>query len=428
MINKQQNTYKLLPKVSFGALILFLIWPFALFLSQIKKIRSQQWIGQFALFGVFFGFALVYEDPLSGRLSSDSASYALQLIKMHENPFRFADLVYSFYNPASGVLDIYQPLVTWLFAIFTDNPKFLFAFFGGFFALFYGHNLWIVYSRISKRVTYFIFILFAFYALINPIWNINGVRMWTAAQVFVFAMLNLFVLSNRKYWIWMIVSVLIHFSFFLPVAAFLLFKYLPKKESVFITFYLISLTINEIDLFQFRTSLSFLPQILQPKVESYTSERYAEGLDLAMAQTNWYVRLQSTFSVIMINLWVIMLYLKRNLWRHAFPRYFSFFLYLLLLGGIANILSNVPSGSRFLVVSDMLFMALILIIYGNTNLKIKLTPALNSLVVLFAVFVIIFKIRVGLDYIGPLLFFGNPLVVLIIGDQTPIIQFIKGLL
>lgn len=428
MIKKQPITYKVFPNVSFGSLILFFVWPFAFLVSQIRKIRNPDWIGYIMLFGVFFGFTFVYEDPLSGCLSSDSASYALQLMEMHENPFRLVDLVNSFYNPGSGLLDIYQPLVTWLFAIFTDNPKFLFAFFGGFFALFYGHNLWIVFTRISKRISYLIIILMVFYAIINPIWNINGVRMWTAAQVFVFGILNLFVLSNRKYWIWLILSVLIHFSFFIPAVVFFAFKYLPKKESFFVAFYLITLTINEIDLFQFRTSLSFLPEILQPKVQSYTNERYAEGLELAMARVNWYVRLQSTLSVVMINIWVVILYLKRNSWRHIFPNYYSLFLFLLLFGGIANILANVPSGARFLVVSDMLFIALVLLIYGNANLKIKLSPLLASFIIAASFFVIIFKVRVGMDYIGPLLFFGNPFIVLFIEDQTPLIQFIKGLL
>ena len=129
----------LLPKISIDWLILSFIWPFVALLTALTKFRGKHIQTVFWLFCIFFGFTFYYGD-LNAIEGPDSIRYSNELIYFYNQSFSFPELLEMLYNPSFGYTDIYQPLATWMVALFTDNPRWLFALFGAVFGFFYVKN------------------------------------------------------------------------------------------------------------------------------------------------------------------------------------------------------------------------------------------------------------------------------------------------
>jgi hypothetical protein len=185
--------------------------------------------------------------------------------------------------------------------------------------------------------------------------------------------------------------------------------------------------VSEISLYTVQGYLRLLPEIFQPRVESYTNIEYAKGLEKSAAYTNWYVGFSGIALKIAINalLIVIMLYSRKFLAKNK--QIYEFVGFILFFGSWANIAAVVPSGGRFLLVFNMLSMGFIVLylIKYRVNLPIK---AIRLLSIPLLVFYCIFTIRVGFDYMGISTFIGNPFSALLIEDTKPIIDFVKSFL
>ncbi len=414
---------KLVPSVPGSEFLFFLIWPFGALLRSLRHFRAPEAKTIFWLFCVFFGFVFIYGDPYN-ELGNDSVRYAMNLIKIHENPLSWNEIIASFYNLEEGVVDIYQPLVTWLVSLFTGDPRVLFMLFAVVFGFFYAQNLWMIFNTINKKVGLILFVFMMAYALINPIWNINGVRMWTATQLFLFGNLRYFLLNDKKGLIWSASSILVHFSFLFPIAVLAAYIFLPKKDSIFFVFYIVTAFLVEIKLTQVRDLLSFLPDFIQPKVGEYTNEVVAEAYFEKFRQYSWMYIWQANISTWLGYVWIIAIYIRRNYWAIYFPHFRQIFMFALLMGGFANIAAQVPSGGRFLTVANGLFFALFVALLGQRRINLKLRW-LEIITVPLMAFVIVFGIRVGFDYMGISTFFSNPVLALFVEDSTPLIEFVK---
>ena len=421
ILNSRKN--KLIPSVPTSELLLILLWPFGALVRTLRYFRMPQAKTIFWLFCIYFGFVFVYADPF-GTGGADSARYAENLIKLHENPFSWNALLAGFYNGDDQTVDIYQQLATWLVSILTGDPLILFMLFAGVFGFFYAQNLWMIFNKINKSLGFILVVFMFAYALVNPIWNINGVRMWTAAQLFLFGNLRYFLLRDKKGLIWSAASVLVHFSFLFPVSILLGYLFLPKKDYVFFAFYIVTAFLVEIKLTQVREFLSFLPDFLQPRVTSYTNEDYAERLGEAVNTNSWHVIWQGYFSTWVGYAWIVAIYIRRRQWSKNSPQLHNIFMFALLLGGFANIAAQVPSGGRFITVANGLFFALFVALLGQRKINLKLRW-LEIITIPLLAFVIIFRIRMGFDYMGILTFAGNPMIAPFIDSQTPLIEFVK---
>jgi hypothetical protein len=409
--------------ISYLPFLLFLIWPFALLLTSIKQFRKPSAKIGFILFCTYFGFVFVISRDFSG---ADSARYALALAEMHELTPTFDNFFASMYSVETNYVDIYQPLLTWIVSLFTDNPHYLFAIFAFVFGYFYANNLWIILSHFKSRISIVVFVFLLVFTLIIPIWNINGVRMWTAAQIFIYGVLLFLYEKKREGLLWSAASVLVHFSFLLPVALLVIFILLPRRLPVYFIFFIISIFISEINLFSVRSSLSFVPEIFQSRVMSYTNTDYAYGVKQAAEATAWYVGFSGIALRIAVYALLIAIiissrrYLKKDIYLYSLIS-FSLFFY-----GCANIISLVPSGGRFLAVANMLSIASLLFYFARyrLNMALKIVRVLSlPLVIFFS----IFSIRVGFDYMGISTFFGNPFTAVLFEDTKPIIEFVKSL-
>ena len=405
---------------------LLMLWPFGAMVRAFARFRSPHAKTVVWLFMVFFGFVFVYSrDFYEG---ADSARYAQFLESLHSNWYNFDYFTTLFFSD-DGYIDFYQPLVTWVVAFFTGNARWLFTVFAAVFGYFYVQNLWMVFSKISirKRMDVFLALFMLALALVNPIWNINGVRMWTAAHVFIFGILRYYLLSDKKGIFWIASSILFHFSFFVPVSLFLIYLLVPKNISLWLIFFLSTSFIRELDLSAVRSVLSFLPDFLQPRVTSYTNEDYLERLTDASGNYGWHIQFSSIFGRWIIYSWTVIAYMTRKRWLIRYPGIGRIFLFALFLGGFAQILSNIPSGGRYMTLVSMLLFSVFVVIMAEMRLNSKL-KIFKYITLPFLLFYLIVQIRVGFDYIGVSTFVSNPLVALFIEDTKPLIAFVKGLL
>lgn len=416
-------------RISLEWIILFIIWPFVAFIKVLKNFRSDMAKIVTWLFCVYFGFVFIYEDPSLKNFGADSASYAASLIQMHNDRFSFEKLWSTFYNTDDQVIDIYQPLSTWIVSFFTDDPRWLFAFFASVFGFFYVQNLWIVFQRIDKsvRVSLILFLFLLALVLVNPIWNINGVRMWTGGQVFVYGILRYYILHDKKGLAWSMLSVFFHFAYLFPLVVFLAFLILPINLTACLIFFFVSTLIIEINLISVRSYLSYLPDVFQLRMEGYTNEEYAKVLLNARSVKAWHMRFAELVGEWIIYVWILVTYLYRKKWIDQIPDFYKLFAFALFFGGFAKLAGNVPSGTRYMIIDTMLLYSVFVIILSQNFINFKL-KTLKFLATPFLAFYVLFRIRIGLDYIGILTFFGNPVSSLFYPQQLPIISFIKDLL
>lgn len=425
MHNQYKQVSLSLKELSVGKFLMFFVWPFSAVIYSFTNFRKRSAPALFWLFCIYFGFVFIYSDPVWG--GADSGRYAANLTLMHHNPLSFQNLWHQMYNPLLGSVDIFEPLVTWVVAIFTGDPRFFFLVIAAIFGFFYTQNLWMLYSRITSRPGLFLFLIMLAYGLAIPIWNINGVRMYTAAHIFIFGVLRHFLYDDKRGFIWSSLAVLVHFSFFFPLVILVAWTFLPLGYSSLFTFYVLTFFLKELDLGQLRSSLSFAPEVFQTRIRGYTNEEYARGAGASGQALAWHVKAAGFAGKVVIISWISAIYLNRQKFENLLPHFKRFFLFALFFGGLANIASSVPSGGRFVAIANMMFLAIIILVLSKPFINNRFSM-FKKLVLIFVAFSVIFQLRTGLDYMGFLTFFGNPVLAYFIEVQTPIITFIKDIL
>jgi hypothetical protein len=403
----------------FSYIFLFLMWPFFGLFTSFNKYRSLWSKDIFWFFCVFVGLTFVI--PLSGP---DSSRYALKFIEYSESEQSVLSLLGELYRVDTNYVDVVQPLITFLVSRLTSDPKYLFAVFGLVFGFFYSRNIWYIIERIKGRFSLVLILLVLTFALLIPIWFINGFRMYCAAQIFVYGAMPYLMDGDKKRLIWVLISVLVHFSFLFPVLLLLLFLLMGNRLHLYFWFFIISSFITELNLQTVSEYLSLLPDIFRIRMESYTGEDYARQVQKAAEAVNWYI----PYSTKVIS-WIvygvsIIIYFNRKKLLLLGKDLFTLFCFALFFYGWAEIISNIPSGVRFLTIGNMFMFAFFIWYSSRYSLSRRLTILKNMTIPLLLLFIVV-SIRVGFDYMGITTILGNPFIALVFEDQIPLIDYVK---
>lgn len=400
-------------------LLLFLLFPIVALpvsLKYFKNINSRNW---FWYFCVYSGFVFIYqpEGEVLGT-GADGGRYALDLIDMHNNIGTISDLFHSEYVTTS--LDYYQVLVTYIISRFTIDAHWLFLVFALVFGFFYSRNIWFVFDRLPGQIPLLYWILVFYYILISPIWNINGVRMWTALHIFVYGAMPYLMDNNRNKLVWCLLAVLVHFSFIIPVVILLLYIVVKTTHvKIYFLLYILSLCVHTIDLVFIRNIIEQIP-LLSSK-SSYLGDSYIEKISEAKFATHVILAQEFSYWILQILIFFSFMLISKDKERNN--KYIRLYTFSLLIYSVANVLSAVPSGSRFIVLSQMFMLPVILFLLLN-NLKYYNKRILGMLILPLLI-TIVFKLRVGMDYFSVMLFIGNFLTSPFISSELPLIELIK---
>lgn len=399
--------------------ISFCLWPFGVMMASLRH-RTQRWsMNIFWLFCIFVGFTFVFASDIP-----DSARYANTLREFHDNRVTWTEIVNSIYSTSSNYIDVVQPIITWFVSLLTSNPSILLAVFGFIFGFFYSRNLWYLLNRIEGRIVLITFIFVLSFALINPIWNINGFRMNAAIQVFIYGLLPFLVEGKKSSLLYSASAILFHFSFIFPVAVLGAYLLIGRRSNFYFIFFIITFFINTINLDVVREYLGHLPEIMDYRVNLYANPNYAKRVAESLEKANWYITLSDNILTYINFTFITYVYL-RNRKRLDGP-FLNLFCFSTWLYGWANLASLIPAGARFIDVADMM-MLFFNILFMQEYLTQKGIRFLRLITVPGLILFILVTIRMGFEFMSFSTIAGNPIISIFLQDNTPLIAYVKDL-
>ena len=405
-----------------NAFFYFIVFPFYGLIQAIKNYRLPWAKNMVWLFVIFYGYTMFRPEGM------DSTRYALKLERVYSEDRTWNNFVASFYSVdenGNAAVDIYEPLMTNFVSLFSNNGSILFAFFGLVYGYFFSRNIWFLIDEFKAQLqSKLVFILLIAFTSVIGFWELNGVRMWTAAQVFFYGAFLFLYQKKTKGIYFILASALIHFSFFLPIAIFLLYTVFKLPFRLVYIFFIASFFMSFFNVTTVSSFLtSVLPEVLLPRVKSYTNEEYIEGYEAFNQGGNWYILYFGKVLNYCIAFLVTVIYFAKNqsyLKDKSFAKFASFSIFLL---GMSNLLSSLPSGERYLILAQFFGVAVTVLYFSKYySLNYKKAVAVASP---FLLFFIIISFRKSFDTVSLMTVFTNPVIATIFDTPVPLIDLIK---
>ena len=388
-------------------LILFIFWPFLGFLLSLKDFQNKFNQKIILFFCVLFGL-LFYINPLQ-----DGQRRADMLKEAYTQPFEMA--FNSFDNLYKESLDFIEPLIVFTVSRFTDYHGVLFgiyAFIFGGLMIYYLNRVYQHYLKFPNKNALIFLILLIF---VNPINEINGFRMWTAAWIFSVGVINYLHEARWRHILFASIAMFLHFSFGPLIVLLLIYKLLGNRTLLFAILAIITFFIAELNIKQVQTIAEHISPATGSKINAYTDERYIEKVSNYKNKSAWFVTLnQKGMLYYTVALLVIIYVRTKGVFKNRVTD--NFYSFTLLLLSFANISALLPSGARFYTIFNIFAFTtgLLYYVYEVKKEKIELINWIGLPIVFLFV---IFSFRVftdpasiflfGPSFFMPIAFFEN---------------------
>lgn len=406
-----------------NAFFYFIFFPFYGLIQAIRNYKLPWAKNMLWLFVVFYGYTMYRPEGM------DSGRYVNKLQLLFQEPRTWEIFMASFYSVderGQGNVDIYEPLMVNFVSIFTNSGNILFAFYGLVYGFFFSRNVWFVIEEIKKK-TYppkITWLLFVSFICIIGFWELNGVRMWTAAQVFVYGVFMVLLKEKKIGYLFVVSSALFHFSFGLPIMLFLFFKVVnPPKKITYILF-ILSFFVAVFNVTVISGLIqSFIPEFFLPRINNYISEEYSEVYEGVKENAIWYVKYYKLILNYLIAALITVIHFsnKINIKKDKF--FYNLYSFALIIMICGNLLSVVPSGGRYLLIAQY-FSTAVLSIYCVRFNNSQFKKVVVLLLPLFLFFIIV-SLRKSFDTISIMTIFTNPILASFLDAPVPLIDVIK---
>jgi hypothetical protein len=263
--------------------------------------------------------------------------------------------------------------------------------------------------------------------LIVPFWDINGVRMYTAAHAFFYGLLIYSFKKRNEGVLIAASSILIHFSFIFPVFMLLIGMLIKSKNVVnFLIFtFILSLYFNNLLTIDKSGLLKPIAEFLNlsDSVEGYLSDVSIEHYGERKKTYSFHIILYEQFQKIAIGGMMLHMLLTKKLWMNMFKLVRLTLVTGLLIGIITSILSGLPSINRFNAISFFLLLGSYMVLFSEISGKFKI---LTYLIVPSILFWLIVKIRIGFDFLTLNTVLGSVMTIFLEDlNQLTLIDFFK---
>ena len=416
---------------SSAAFILTLLLPFVGLITSLRHWRQPWAKNVFWIACVYLGAVFIYlpEGTILGD-GADGGRYVLMMQEIRNLGLSIETVLIR--HLVSGELDFYYPVVAYFVSLFTDNGHFLFTVFAFVFGFFYSRNIWYVLERLPKRKFGWLIILVSLYFLVCPISGINGVRMWTALHIYVYAVMPyLWERDKSKLWL-LIFAPLVHFSFIVADAIAFAFVLLPDRfkspnslfQKISLLVFVVTMFVSSLNLTSLNSTVeTYAPEAYGDRVDGYLNDELAATNEEFNSEKNWYVTASGVIHQWCCNLLVILMFpLVRNNSNEC-KGLMNLYLFVLLLGSAANVLTLIPSGGRFQTLADMFKMPLILLVSLSVNtgtFKKLVKPSMFLLIIPLVV-----EIRKLFGFFGITAILGNFITTFFWENNVALIDFLK---
>ena len=274
-------------------LVWFIIHPFSAAIHSLFNIHNKASRVFLYLWFVLFGLAFTPKNP-----NADSFRYAENFVVQSQySDFDYKVLIQSIYDRTeSREMDVYTLSVNHFIGKITKNYHIVTMFYAIIFGLFYILCL-SFYARYKIPDNEWFLVIIFLVCFSNPIFNINGVRFWTASWIAVFIIFKVFVEADKRYIPLSFLTILIHGSFGLFIGLLFIGLFLKGSEKLWLIFFFISFFFSlPIQTFGIE---DYLPLIVKNKIDFYAEKEMANLPTYALV-LNYLPRLYSYILLIIL--------------------------------------------------------------------------------------------------------------------------------
>ena len=345
-------------------MILLLLNPFVAAVLSLKQKRDRTSIRVlyfwFLMFGI--GFCAVNDQLDSYRVIADFDTISGLSWSSY---YSYLSDYFSF---DTDIKDIYAVTIQFLVSRFTDNYHWAFLCFSAVFGFFYVSSLklFLRYEAVGNLMVYYSLLFLFCYS--NPIFNINGMRFWTAAWIGVFVSLSIVLEKNYKMLLLLFLTPFMHGTFIIWGVLFLLALLTQKYQRIWIVLFIVSSFVSAVSYLNILHDYSYLlPHYMQNLVYSYTEADRAVAImsgqtSYKAAYANILNSLPGYFCLLMS--YLVILNLKALKTDAKINRLMRLYI---PLAAMTNFLSGIPSMVRY----EKMTIPLLVIIWAMSYGKMR---------------------------------------------------------
>ncbi|MFV0176246.1 EpsG family protein [Empedobacter falsenii] len=323
--------------------VLFIINPFFGFFYALKRLNTKSSYTILFLFCLLFGISFTPSDNYAG----DGKHY----IERFNNFRSFSENIYydelnQFLEFDEGKKDFYVETVSFYLGKLTDNYRYVFFIFAFVFTFFMLKSLRYFTSQSNYKLNSYVIILLYIFT-INQIFNINGVRFWTAAWIANY-LIFLIILENKKvYYPLIFILPFFHGSYWVFIALIVIFQFLRRLDSLNKILFIVSLFVSSLALELAKTNIDLLPGFLKKSFQFYIDDNYIKERNEVGIGFSSIAKFFNNFLVYIINVLIIFLIKIADIIKKNSQNY-NLFMFLLVFGAFTNFTMIIPSvGNRF---------------------------------------------------------------------------------
>lgn len=352
------------PSISSGttaSVIAFIIAPFLSFIGFITRAKNERNLWILFFFYLLFGLCFT----LNPETGFDSLRYVDFFESMEYGSF--SDIYFANMVNEGSIGDIYFPTVAWLASkIGGSNYHIMFLCFAIAFAIFTINSLKVFYANSHTSMPWMYSLVVSILICNNFIFNINGMRFWTAAWILLYGVLTFYVVGQKIGLLWILVTPLVHSTFIIPILLIIVAKFLGRYEKIWILFLIISVPFSFLSVSLIPIISNYIPDLYLGKFDFYTDSKYILERSSGVGFT--YLEDSLRFCLMILEVFVLYKYFKSEQRNHNW-KLRSLFHFTIIFVAFANFFSAIPSVGRFITVALPLVVFLIWIKAGKKNYR-----------------------------------------------------------
>ncbi len=332
-------------------IIIFLISPFIASLYSLRKIKTKSSFIVFFLFAIFFGLSFTVQSGKTDIAKYDGASYRKKFdIYQYVSNSEYYSNLENYFSFNEGIKDFYFDTVAFFVSRYTDNYHVMFMILAGVFAFFALKSFKFLVLEKNFNGTLACFIL-AYLFMSNDIFNINGVRFWTAAWIGVYSIFQIFRNENKHFYLLALTTPFLHGSFWVFLIVLFVAYFTNKKYKLWVVLFFVSFVVSNFSVEFVRGISDSLPSFLAKMVEVYTNINYIEEVASRGSGFYWVTKIFKFLVRFYMN-FLVFLFIKNSKQISKNPKTTRLFSFLLIWMTFVNFTMPIPSlGGRFMVMS-----------------------------------------------------------------------------